>query len=251
MTDLTNLTVAQIRDGHRAGDFSAVEVAEAFSANVAGAKALNAFIDALGQRAAAQPVDTDDDPRPVIHADQADIDRACHRLLQRMRGAPRRVARRADHGGLDMRRTMRASVATDGVPLELWRRTCRRGPVRLLILADVSLSVRPVAGFILRLAQTLHRVGGRCEVVAFVDRPVLVKLGGGNEVERLGFITQTDLSHIGVGEAKVAVYLPHAFNWSGNLYIVPMANVTPIDARAADVMKFVVSGGVSHVDDDA
>ena len=44
MTDLTNLTVAQIRDGHRAGDFSAVEVAEAFNANVAAAKALNAFI---------------------------------------------------------------------------------------------------------------------------------------------------------------------------------------------------------------
>ena len=44
MTDLTNFTVAQIRDGHRAGDFSAVEVAEAFNANVAGAKALNAFI---------------------------------------------------------------------------------------------------------------------------------------------------------------------------------------------------------------
>src|SRR3546814_17512712 len=34
MTDLTNLTVAQIRDGHRAGEFSAVEVAEAFNANV-------------------------------------------------------------------------------------------------------------------------------------------------------------------------------------------------------------------------
>ena len=32
MTELTNLTVAQIRDGHRAGDFSAVEVAEAFNA---------------------------------------------------------------------------------------------------------------------------------------------------------------------------------------------------------------------------
>src|SRR3546814_15829282 len=35
MTDLTNLTVAQIRDGHRAGEFSAVEVAEAFNAHVA------------------------------------------------------------------------------------------------------------------------------------------------------------------------------------------------------------------------
>ena len=44
MTELTNLTVAGIRDGHRAGDFSAVEVAEAFNANVAGAKALTAFI---------------------------------------------------------------------------------------------------------------------------------------------------------------------------------------------------------------
>jgi aspartyl-tRNA(Asn)/glutamyl-tRNA(Gln) amidotransferase subunit A len=44
MTDLTNLTVAEIRDGFRAGDFSAREVAEGFNANVAAAKALNAFI---------------------------------------------------------------------------------------------------------------------------------------------------------------------------------------------------------------
>lgn len=83
------------------------------------------------------------------------------------------------------------------------------------------------------------------------DRPVLVKLGSHAEVERLGFITQADLSHLGLAEDKVAVYLPHAFNWSGNLYIVPARNVTPLDARAADVMKFVVSGGVSQVDDEA
>jgi len=44
MTELTNLKVAEIRDGFRAGDFSAREVAEAFNANVAAAKALNAFI---------------------------------------------------------------------------------------------------------------------------------------------------------------------------------------------------------------
>ena len=44
MTTLTDLTVAGIRDGFRAGDFSAREVAEAFNANVAAAKALNAFI---------------------------------------------------------------------------------------------------------------------------------------------------------------------------------------------------------------
>ena len=44
MTNLTDLTVAEIRDGFRAGDFSAREVAEGFNANVAEAKALNAFI---------------------------------------------------------------------------------------------------------------------------------------------------------------------------------------------------------------
>ncbi|WCT72731.1 Asp-tRNA(Asn)/Glu-tRNA(Gln) amidotransferase subunit GatA [Sphingomonas naphthae] len=44
MTALTDLTVAGIRDGFRAGDFTAREVAEAFNAAVAGADALNAFI---------------------------------------------------------------------------------------------------------------------------------------------------------------------------------------------------------------
>lgn len=44
MANLTDLGVADIRDGFRAGDFSAREVADAFNANVAAAKALNAFI---------------------------------------------------------------------------------------------------------------------------------------------------------------------------------------------------------------
>lgn len=83
------------------------------------------------------------------------------------------------------------------------------------------------------------------------DRPVLVKLAIGSSVEKLGFITQDDLSILGIGGGKVAVYLPHSFAWSGNLYIVPVEQVTPIDAKAGDVMKFIVSGGVAHVDDEA
>ncbi|MGN6595142.1 Asp-tRNA(Asn)/Glu-tRNA(Gln) amidotransferase subunit GatA [Sphingopyxis terrae] len=74
MTDLTNLTVAEIRDGHRAGDFSAVEVAEAFNANVAGAKALNAFI-----------VETPD--RAIEAAKAADADRAAG-TLKPLSGVP-------------------------------------------------------------------------------------------------------------------------------------------------------------------
>ncbi len=74
MTDLTNLTVAEIRDGHRAGDFSAVEVAEAFNANVAAAKALNAFI-----------VETPD--RAIEAAKVADADRAAG-TLKPLSGVP-------------------------------------------------------------------------------------------------------------------------------------------------------------------
>ncbi|MBI0474448.1 Asp-tRNA(Asn)/Glu-tRNA(Gln) amidotransferase subunit GatA [Sphingomonas sp. MA1305] len=44
MTDLTDQGIAALRDGVRAGSFSAVEVAEAFNAKVAAAKSLNAFL---------------------------------------------------------------------------------------------------------------------------------------------------------------------------------------------------------------
>jgi aspartyl-tRNA(Asn)/glutamyl-tRNA(Gln) amidotransferase subunit A len=61
MTEVTNLTVAGIRDGFRAGDFSAREVADAFNANVAAAKALNAFIVETPEHAiaAAEAADRD------------------------------------------------------------------------------------------------------------------------------------------------------------------------------------------------
>ncbi len=51
MGELTDLGVAAIRDGVKSGEFSAVEVAEAFNANVAAASALNAFIVATPEAA--------------------------------------------------------------------------------------------------------------------------------------------------------------------------------------------------------
>lgn len=60
MTELTELGVAQIRDGVAGGDFTAVEVATAFNANVAAAQeVLNAFIIATPEKAieAAQAID--------------------------------------------------------------------------------------------------------------------------------------------------------------------------------------------------
>jgi aspartyl-tRNA(Asn)/glutamyl-tRNA(Gln) amidotransferase subunit A len=60
MTDLTDLTVAEIRDGVRAGSFSAVEVTEAFNSAVAAADALNAFIVKTPEHALAAARAADD-----------------------------------------------------------------------------------------------------------------------------------------------------------------------------------------------
>jgi len=80
------------------------------------------------------------------------------------------------------------------------------------------------------------------------DKPVLVKLEKDSDVQKLGFITQDDLTELGIEGDKVAVYLPHSYAWSGNQYIVPKENITPLDVSAATVMKFIVSGGVTNID---
>ena len=86
------------------------------------------------------------------------------------------------------------------------------------------------------------------------NEPVVVKLGKGYDLEKIGFITNKDLSFLGIAGQKVAVYLPHSYAWSGNLFIVPAENVSPIDASATDVMKFIISAGVTNLEiqnDDA
>ena len=80
------------------------------------------------------------------------------------------------------------------------------------------------------------------------DQPVLVKLEKDSDVQKLGFITQSDLTNLGISKDKVAVYLPHSYAWSGNQYIVPKENVVALDVSAAIVMKFIVSGGVTSLE---
>ncbi|MCB0400629.1 MAG: DUF502 domain-containing protein [Flavobacteriales bacterium] len=79
-------------------------------------------------------------------------------------------------------------------------------------------------------------------------KPVLVKMEG--NVERLGFVTQEDLTDIGIPTSKIGVYIPFSYAVTGNLIIVPKENVTPIDANSADIMKFIISGGVTELEDN-
>ena len=79
------------------------------------------------------------------------------------------------------------------------------------------------------------------------NRPVLVLVNPISNLEKLGFLTEDDLSIIDEKE-KVAVYFPHSYNFSGELFIVPKERVRPIDMNPAEVMKFIVSAGVAGWD---
>lgn len=80
-------------------------------------------------------------------------------------------------------------------------------------------------------------------------KSVMVKMEGDN-LYRLGFITEEDLSKLGIGKDFVAVYFPHSYAISGNVFLVEVKNIRKIDAKAADVMKFIVSGGVTEIGQD-
>jgi uncharacterized membrane protein len=78
------------------------------------------------------------------------------------------------------------------------------------------------------------------------SEPVLVTVNRDSNLKKLGFITQQDLSSLGL-EDQVAVYLPHSYNFSGNLFVVGRDAVQPLPISGADAMKFIVSGGVADV----
>lgn len=79
------------------------------------------------------------------------------------------------------------------------------------------------------------------------NKPVMVKVGRDADLYKLGFVTQKDLTYLGIKEGKSAVYLPHSYNFSGNLFIVDNDLITPIDAPSDEIMKFIVSGGITRI----
>lgn len=78
------------------------------------------------------------------------------------------------------------------------------------------------------------------------NKPVMVKMTEDSENYKLGFVTQDSLQQINI-EDKVAVYFPHSYNFSGELFLIPRRNVTYLDLPSSEVMKFIVSGGVSRL----
>ncbi|MEW2275091.1 vWA domain-containing protein [Streptomyces griseofuscus] len=100
----------------------------------------------------------------------AELRRAVQPLARKLatRLAARR--RRAARGTVDLRRTLRSSLSTGGVPMRPVLR--RRRPVRpeLVLLCDVSGSVSGFSDFTMLLVQALHDQFSKVRVFAFVNR---------------------------------------------------------------------------------
>lgn len=81
------------------------------------------------------------------------------------------------------------------------------------------------------------------------DQPVLVNVDAA-DVWRIGFITEKDNVHFGLA-SYVTVYVPHSYAISGITYIVAPTRIKrlPKNVGAAEAMKYVVSGGVTTMDE--
>lgn len=77
------------------------------------------------------------------------------------------------------------------------------------------------------------------------NEPVLVEMAEG--IKQVGFLTQNNLQSMGLND-EVAVYFPFSYSIAGKVCIVSRSKVSPLRMKAADAMKFAVSGGVSDME---
>lgn len=80
------------------------------------------------------------------------------------------------------------------------------------------------------------------------NKPVLVRINDHPVVEKLGFITNEDLSELGIAGGSIAVYFPMSYAFSGQVLVVDRSMVKALPVSSADLMKFIISGGVTEID---
>ncbi len=109
---------------------------------------------------------------PFTSLSDAEVDevrRAVRRLAEKLRGKARVRKRRARRGPIDLRRTLRVSWRTFGVPVSPVRRRRRRDRPKLVLLCDVSDSVRLAARFMLELVYALQELFSGTRSFVFVS----------------------------------------------------------------------------------
>lgn len=131
----------------------------------------------VGASLAEHMADKEPDPRPDLldvpfsQLNQGEVDAIrdeIRRLAARLRSRASLRQKRASAGVLDPRRMMRHNMRYGGVPLELRYRTRHVKP-RLVLICDVSTSMRYCAEFLLTLVYELQDVVARTDSFVFIS----------------------------------------------------------------------------------
>jgi hypothetical protein len=104
----------------------------------------------------------------LTEGERAEVRRALRGLAERLRGAERVRRKRARAGRVDPHRTMRLAMRTGGVPFTPARRRRRRDKPRLVLLCDVSDSVRAASLFMLELVHAAQELFSGTRSFVFV-----------------------------------------------------------------------------------
>lgn len=82
------------------------------------------------------------------------------------------------------------------------------------------------------------------------DKPILVNVLA-EEVWMIGFLTSEDMHRFELGAEYVSAYVPQGYNIAGQLYLVKRERIRKLEHLAAsEAMKFAVTGGVVHLEED-
>jgi hypothetical protein len=109
--------------------------------------------------------------RKFQNLSEADIQELRHqvrRLAARLRSRAALRMKKGKRGTLDAKKTIRRNLRNGGVPLELLHKIHHQKP-KLVIICDVSTSVRPVAEFMLRLVYELQDQLAKARSFIFID----------------------------------------------------------------------------------
>jgi uncharacterized membrane protein len=78
------------------------------------------------------------------------------------------------------------------------------------------------------------------------DRPVIVSTHADGVEKAFGFVTAESLERFELQD-HVAVYMPFSYALTGAVRVYPRASVRPLQVDSAQLMAFVVSGGVTEI----
>ena len=82
------------------------------------------------------------------------------------------------------------------------------------------------------------------------NKPILANVFA-DDVWVMGFLTDEELEKLDMGAEMVSIYIPQAYHWAGQLYVLPRNKVRRIDNfTPGEAMKYAVTGGVVHVDEE-